>query len=90
MYTLCENAVSSGASTAQSLYDRIRLEVERQTVEIRKELISSGAEGSEEQWLAGWEAQAKRFLEQVLLIRSVFLHLDRTYVLKEPGLLSLW
>ncbi|ORY70774.1 Cullin family-domain-containing protein [Leucosporidium creatinivorum] len=89
LYTLCENAVSNGAATAQTLYDRIRLEVERQTVEVRKELVNAGDE-SEETWLGRWETTAKRYLEQVLLIRSVFLHLDRTYVLKEQGLLSLW
>lgn len=90
LYTLCENAVSSGNSTAQLLYDRIRLEVERQTVEVRKELNQGAQEEGEESWLTRWDQQAKRFREQVLLIRSVFLHLDRTYVLREPGLLSLW
>lgn len=82
--------MSSGNSTAQLLYDRIRLEVERQTVEVRKELVKGAQEEGEESWLTRWDQQAKRFREQMLLIRSVSLHLDRTYVLREPGLLSLW
>ena len=91
MYSLCEGAVAGGAATGQILYDRIRLEIERQAGEIKKELLKSDCStGVEEVWMKGLEGEWKAFLEQMLLIRSIFLHLDRTFVLQSSGLLGIW
>lgn len=90
LYSLCEGAVAGGPATGQTLYDRIRMEIERQVGEIRKDLCQ-GVVGQElELWMAGLETEWKRFLDQMLLIRSIFLHLDRTFVLQSAGLLSIW
>lgn len=95
LYTLCEQAVSSGPSTSQTLYDRVRLEIERQTGEVRRKLMSCSdgdavADSQLETWLRLFDEQSRQFLDQVLLVRSVLLHLDRTYVLQSPTLLSIW
>ncbi|GAA5939450.1 cullin family protein [Sporobolomyces koalae] len=95
LYTLCEAAVASGATNSQLLYDRIRMEIERQAGEIRKALATmttdgSASKGHEEKWLSEFQLEGQRFLDQMLLVRSIFLQLDRTYVLQSPGLLSIW
>ncbi|GAA5868593.1 hypothetical protein JCM1840_005500 [Sporobolomyces johnsonii] len=92
LYTLCEAAVASGPSNCQLLYDRIRVEIERQAGDVRRVLAEKGdvVEGMEERWLSGFEKEGKQFLDQMLLVRSIFLQLDRTYVLQAPGLLSIW
>ncbi|GAA5826653.1 hypothetical protein JCM5353_005003 [Sporobolomyces roseus] len=92
LYTLCEAAVASGPTNSQTLYDRIRMEIERQAGEIRRVLNSTGGSsaGTEEKWLKEFETEGKQFLDQMLLVRSIFLQLDRTYVLQSPGLLSIW
>ena len=52
--------------------------------------LREAVEGSDEGFLGVWEKEARLWIEQVLLIRSVFLHLDRTWVIDQPGLLSIW
>lgn len=87
-------AVASGPQTCQLLYDRIKMETERQTGEIRRALVGSGdeplMEGQEEHWMEQFQREGKQFLDQVLLVRSIFLYLDRTYVLSSAELLSIW
>ncbi|GAA5986059.1 hypothetical protein JCM10908_006388 [Rhodotorula pacifica] len=98
LFTQCEMAVSSGPQTCQLLYDRIKMETERQTGEIRRALVGGAAdggddvlmEGQEEHWMEQFQREGKQFLDQVLLVRSIFLYLDRTYVLSSAELLSIW
>lgn len=97
LYTLCEALVASGPTTCQTLYDRIRMEIERQAGEIRRVLVSSSVNdsetmetGREERWLTEFEKEGRQFLNQMLLVRSIVLQLDRTYVLQSPALLSIW
>lgn len=70
------------------------MEIERQTGEIRRALAGtrgeSLSEGQEEQWMGAFEREGKQFLDQMLLVRSIFLHLDRSYVLAAPDLFSIW
>lgn len=67
------------------------MEIERQVGEIRRALmgLQVGDKG-EEKWLESLEGEWKGFLNQMLLIRSIFLHLDRTFVLQSASLLSIW
>ncbi|KAL8293161.1 hypothetical protein RQP46_000855 [Phenoliferia psychrophenolica] len=91
LYSLCEGAVGRGNGTGQILYDRIRMEIERNAGEVRKALlVPEVVQGEEDRWLTVLEAEWKRYLDQVLLVRAIFLHLDRTFVLQSTGLLSLW
>ncbi|GAA6006124.1 hypothetical protein JCM11491_002039 [Sporobolomyces phaffii] len=91
LYSLCEAAVASGPTNSQTLYDRIRMEIERHAGDIRRALSSaSDGEHEEETWLGEFEREGRRFLSQMLLVRSIFLQLDRTYVLQSPALLSIW
>ncbi|GAA5882845.1 hypothetical protein JCM3774_006868 [Rhodotorula dairenensis] len=95
LFTQCEMAVASGPQTCQLLYDRIKMETERQTGEIRRALGGVGGneplmEGQEEHWMEQFQREGKQFLDQVLLVRSIFLYLDRTYVLSSAELLSIW
>lgn len=94
LFTQCEMAVASGPQTCQLLYDRIKMETERETGEIRRALVGSGdeplMEGQEEHWMEQFQREGKQFLDQVLLVRSIFLYLDRTYVLSSAELLSIW
>ncbi len=89
LYGLCEAAVGAGPSTSQSLYERLKLEIERQTGQVNRS-IRQAVEGSDEGFLVVWEKEARLWIEQLLLIRSVFLHLDRTWLIDQPGLLSIW
>ncbi|GAA5889294.1 hypothetical protein JCM6882_000698 [Rhodosporidiobolus microsporus] len=93
LYTLCEAAVASGAGTSQTLYDRVKMEIERAVRDVRRALSAAGAEeteGKEERWLGEFEREGKTFLQQMSLSRSILLQLDRTFVLQTPGLLSIW
>ena len=108
LYTLCQGLLSGPGAPqmGQTLYDRIRIEVERRVGEIARRLRAPIEEADEaaaaESWLRRLELEWKRFLDQMvrgrsrarltpqLMVRSVFLHLDRTFVLHRPSLLSIW
>lgn len=52
LYSLCEGAVGRGQGTGQILYDRIRMEIERNAGEVRKALlVPDVVAGEEERWL---------------------------------------
>ncbi|KAK9900398.1 Cullin-domain-containing protein [Cystobasidium minutum MCA 4210] len=96
LYSLCEGLVGTGNASdaksktvSQTLYDRIKIEIERKigetSVSLRNLDIADGAA-----WLHALDTAWKAYTEKILLIRSIFLHLDRTYVLQTPELLSLW
>ncbi|GAA5899821.1 hypothetical protein JCM8208_004573 [Rhodotorula glutinis] len=106
LYSLTEHVVTKGSDPAQQLYDRLRLELERAAGDLRRSLAApvpdsaasattaSSALGDKaaahEAWIKLFDDEVGRFGDQVLLVRSVFLHLDRTYVLQSPALLSIW
>ncbi|GAA5840529.1 hypothetical protein JCM9279_007355 [Rhodotorula babjevae] len=106
LYSLTEHVVHKGNDAAQQLYDRLRLELERAAGDLRRSLAApvpdsaastttaSSALGvkaaAHEAWTKQFDDEVGRFGDQVLLVRSVFLHLDRTYVLQSPALLSIW
>ncbi|GAA5935007.1 hypothetical protein JCM3775_004674 [Rhodotorula graminis] len=106
LYSLTEHVVHKGNDAAQQLYDRLRLELERAAGDLRRSLAApvpdsaatATADGSalgvkasaHEAWIKLFVDEVGRFGDQVLLVRSVFLHLDRTYVLQSSALLSIW
>ncbi|BGP18529.1 hypothetical protein JCM10213_002958 [Rhodosporidiobolus nylandii] len=87
LYTLCEAIVASGPEGSEELYGRVRMEVERAVGEVRRSL-TEGEEG--ESWLKALEEEAKAWLQKMLLVRSVLLQLERTWVLQTPGVASVW
>ncbi|KAK4052424.1 hypothetical protein OIV83_002226 [Microbotryomycetes sp. JL201] len=90
LYTLCEQCVQAGSSYSATLYDKLRLEIERAASSIRRKLASEQSTATNHEWLQLFETLAKEYTQQILLIRSVFLYLDRTYVLGNKELLPIW
>lgn len=111
MYSLCEACVpvtsssssgnSSSSSVAQTLYDRIRIELEKKVGQVKKDLMArlptrSGPaderddDDAAETWLQHLNEEWNAFSQQLSLIRAVFTHLDRTFVLQRKDLLSIW
>lgn len=103
LYSLCEGYIAASAANAQTLYDKIRIELERRVGEIKLSLLNSpnvpsqsafdpdGTLSNKSQaWLSGLESEWQTFKNQLNMIRGIFLHLDRGYVLAHKELLSLW
>ncbi|KAL7008349.1 hypothetical protein EMMF5_002078 [Cystobasidiomycetes sp. EMM_F5] len=99
LYDLCEGLVGSAlpssssgsakSNVAQNLYDRLRIEIERKVGEYAT-VLRKGESNDGEAWLSQLNTIWKSFNEKMLLVRSVLLYLDRTYVLASPDLLSIW
>ena len=79
------------------LYDRLKTEFERETSEIMKRLsgvlgdiVASG--GDEEAFLQQFESMWSKHCQHSAAIRSIFLYLDRTYILQNcsEGMRSIW
>ncbi|KAM0790651.1 hypothetical protein ACM66B_004511 [Microbotryomycetes sp. NB124-2] len=93
LYTLCEHCVSAGPSYSATLYDKLRLEIERAAGSVRRQLLTDqarSAAATSDEWLQLFDSLTKQYTQQVLLVRSVFLYLDRTYVLANKDLLPIW
>jgi len=100
LYSLCEGYINSTSTSAQTLYDRIRIELERRIGELKLTLsrspdLPSSLDAGETQdakhrWLRLLESEWQAFTTQLNMIRSIFLQLDRVYVLNRKGLLSIW
>lgn len=98
--SLCEGYISSKNEHASILYDRIRIEVERRVGEIKHTLLSSSllpgsssigaVSGNVPEWLALLHEQWLTFENQLNMVRGIFLHLDRGFVLQRKDLLSIW
>lgn len=64
LYSLCEGIAAAGSKTAQQLYDRIRLQLDRRIAEVRQRLCNDAA--AHEDWLKAVETQWKQFLQQMV------------------------
>ncbi|KAH8924202.1 hypothetical protein BT69DRAFT_96896 [Atractiella rhizophila] len=91
LYSTCEGLVTSATKEDnEMLYDGVRAEVELKAAKVVEDLEQRVAVGREEEWLAHVDSELKAYFRKVLVMRAVFLPLDRNYVLKRPNLLSLW
>ena len=120
LYSLCEGCVpavstatadssSSTDAVAQTLYDRIRIELEKKVGDVQRTLTASTSGGTgvdldaaelgrttapsaaeAEAFLSLLDREWNTFTRQLGMIRSIFLHLDRTWVLNQKALLSIW
>ena len=73
------------------LYQRLHVECERHVAAHLEQLqLRSRCMGNDEAFLAVVERAWADFCNMVLTIRSIFLYLDRSYVIHTPGLRSIW
>ncbi|KAJ3218002.1 Cullin-4A [Dinochytrium kinnereticum] len=86
LYKACENLCLQ--KKASSLYTNLRAVCEDH---ILKELerLKRG-DYPKNGWLEALDECWKNFCRQQIMIRSIFLYLDRTYVLQTPGLAGIW
>lgn len=101
--SLSEGYISTDPHNAQTLYDKIRLELERRIGEIARILSSSSdlpatsslldkrsQASSAQNWLMSLDNEWQTFQHQLNMVRGVFVHLDRGYVLAHKDLFSIW
>ncbi|CAG8559228.1 15498_t:CDS:10 [Funneliformis caledonium] len=86
LYKACENLCLH--KMASSLYNRLAGEIEEHLKEEKTKLVSNLNENDTFLIVVNkcWMAHC----EQMGLIRSIFLYLDRTYVLQTSGVISIW
>lgn len=86
LYALCDTVVRSGRTGSQTLYDQVKMELERAAGAVRTRLT---AEGDGEGWLAEVGREWNGFEVRLRLVGDVVLLLDRTFVLTSPALLGI-
>ncbi|ORX91617.1 ubiquitin-protein ligase, cullin 4 [Basidiobolus meristosporus CBS 931.73] len=86
LYKACENLCHH--KMANSLYRKLKAECESHVVEELGKLKNNIT--TNEIFLAAVDNCWKNHCRQMIMIRSIFLYLDRTYVLQTSGLSSLW
>ncbi|KAG9293661.1 hypothetical protein G9A89_018998 [Geosiphon pyriformis] len=86
LYKACENLCLHKLSS--SLYERLKNECETHVINELEKLLSNVTEN--EVFLAAMNQCWLDHQQQMGLLRSIFLYLDRTYVLQTSGVASLW
>ena len=99
LYQLCEGIINSTTASGSSndsesarLYDTIKLQFEKKSSAVRRSLVAGGMNGREEEidWIRSVEREWKQYLLEVGLIKDVFTALDRSFVIKNTAILSIW
>ncbi len=73
------------------LFDALRKQVTSHTERTVRALAQSAAIVVDtSQFLSGVESAWNEMCEQLLTIRGIFLYLDRTYVIHQPDVRSIW
>ncbi|ORX45430.1 cullin-4-like protein [Piromyces finnis] len=85
LYTLCENLCKYDYSS--SLYQNIRNELIEY---LKQEFINISKKLDEQNFLVSLSYLWTSFCKKLIMIRSIFLYLDRTYALREVKAGSLW
>ncbi|CAG8716837.1 7027_t:CDS:10 [Cetraspora pellucida] len=86
LYKACENLCLH--KMADRLYSRLQEECESHLVKEKEKLDCDNSD--DEAFLQVVDRCWQAHCEQMGLIRSIFLYLDRTYVLQTPGIASIW
>ncbi|PWN51191.1 Cullin-domain-containing protein [Violaceomyces palustris] len=95
LYSITEEQVSL-PEQCSDLYQRVKLEMERAVGQIAASLRSNGSshltnpENSDLTWLNQLERSWSDWCDRVSLVRNILLPLDRSYLLSNPQLLSIW
>ncbi|KAI8913801.1 Cullin, partial [Powellomyces hirtus] len=85
LYQACENLCYH--KKADELYSKLRAVCDEHVQQEYTKIVTIPADGSV---LHAVDVSWSSFCRQMILIRSIFLYLDRTYVLHTAGLRSLW
>ncbi|KAK3844857.1 MAG: cullin-4B [Linnemannia gamsii] len=86
LYKTCENLCHQ--KYADSTYNRLKAEVERHVKTVVESLNADQSE--KESFLEHVHRAWTDHCRQLIMIRSIFLHLDRTFVLQTLGVSSIW
>lgn len=86
LYQAVENLCRHGL--AEKVYGQLRELVERHTGEMVKQFLGESMDKLifMKKMNEAWSGHCR----QIIMVRSIFLFLDRTYVLQQPGVLSIW
>ncbi|ORX87608.1 ubiquitin-protein ligase, Cullin 4 [Anaeromyces robustus] len=85
LYTLCENLCKY--NYASKLYENIKNELINY---LKQEFINISAKLEDENFIVSLSSLWISFCKKLIMIRSIFLYLDRTYALREIKIGSLW
>ncbi|KAG6330007.1 hypothetical protein ID866_9082 [Astraeus odoratus] len=88
VFTDCR-AVVRCADRGEALYDAVHVELERCCGALRSDLARGRDDVDAVEWLDLCVRVCKWFEDQVTLLRALLAYLDRSYVLKNPGLASI-
>jgi len=86
LYQAVENLCSHGM--AEQVYSQLKDLVEGHTREMVKQFLGESMDKLifMKKMNEAWSGHC----QQIIMVRSIFLFLDRTYVLQQPGVLSIW
>jgi cullin-4 len=93
LYLLTERTVLASSQSAENLYDRIKLELERGIGDLASSLRSGPSSQTTEAsllWLQRLIAAWQSWCEKATLIGSILTVLNQSYLLEQSGHLSLW
>ncbi|KAF9277765.1 Cullin-4B [Mortierella alpina] len=86
LYKTCENLCHQ--KYGDSLYKKLSAEVESHVQKVVEELLSNNSD--QDTFLEAVHAAWTDHCRQLIMIRSIFLYLDRTFVLQTLGVSSIW
>lgn len=86
LYQAVENLCSHGM--AETVYQQLKELIENHVAEIVKQFLGESMDKLVfmKKMNEAWSSHC----QQIIMCRSIFLFLDRTYVLQHPGVLSIW
>ncbi|KAI7818099.1 cullin 4A [Gamsiella multidivaricata] len=86
LYKTCENLCHQ--KHGDSLYKKLSAEVERHVQKVVGDLLNNNSD--QDIFLEAVESAWTDHCRQLIMIRSIFLYLDRTFVLQTLGVSSIW
>ena len=86
LYKTCENLCHQ--KYGDSLYKKLSAECERHVKDVLQTLLENN--GAQDDFLEAVHTAWTKHCRQLIMIRSIFLYLDRTYVIQTLGVSSIW
>lgn len=88
LYKTCENLCHQ--KFGDNLYKRLSAEVESHVQNVVDDLLNKSESKSEESFLEAVHTAWSNHCRQMIMIRSIFLYLDRTFALQTLGVSTIW